>query len=73
MTEEQKLTACLYCQHRLRIGSGTLWYENFCRAAELEKVFDPIRGAYEQPLDRYHYCRDINKNGKCEYYKQIKD
>ena len=71
--EENKLTICANCKHRILGNSGTgnpdLWYNNLCKVSPKTKDnFNAVTGKYEK--DELNYCRDINTGGNCEKYEE---
>ena len=71
--EENKLTICANCKHRILGNSGTgnpdLWHNNLCRAfSKTKDNFNAVTGKYEK--DELNYCRDINTRGNCVKYEE---
>lgn len=80
-----EMTICAKCRHHHQREDGPrteVWYNQFCRHPELERVLgiDPVLGKKRYftrndlgrvypTEDRHPYCRDINTDGDCSFYE----
>ena len=73
---------CNNCKNHIikNRGNSKIWYNNFCGAKELPIVRDPLTGEETHQGvndfggkyttdDKFEYCRSINPDGSCEFYK----
>lgn len=85
LTPNRIAAICKNCKFHRASEQNTpradVWYNHACAAVEREPVTDCVTGKkgflgrndlgtmYVTSL-RFEYCRDINKNGNCEYYSE---
>ena len=60
-------TICVKCKHHIIENKSKIWYNQKCDGAPRKRYKDYTFG---EEWDERPFCRDINDNGNCKYYKR---